>query len=50
MMILETIYRVYDEGMIVEELDEVNEEDLQAQELPIYQNASDPVENPLPVH
>jgi hypothetical protein len=49
-MILQTIYRVYDEGMIVEELDEVNEEDLQAQELPIYQNASDPVENPLPVH
>ena len=49
-MILQTIYRVFDEEMIVEEPDGLDEEDLQAQELPIYQNASDPVENPLPVH
>jgi hypothetical protein len=50
MIILETIYRVYDEGMIVEELDETDENELQAQELPVYQIESEPIENPLPVH
>lgn len=50
MILLETIYRVHDEGMIVEEIDEQEKEDFQAQELPVYQSAIDPIENPLAIH
>jgi hypothetical protein len=50
MNVLQIIYRVYDEGMIVEELDETDEDEIQAQALPVYPIESTVIENSLPVH